>query len=105
MKDRSTNKDSAKVVKLGEEWGVSPDKSTLQGFVRENAAMGATLYTDDNPSSRGMVDFEHESVKHSAGEYVREQAHTNGVESFWLCSKEGFMAPTTRIATNISSDT
>ncbi len=49
MKDRSTNKDSAEVVKLGEEWGGSPDKPTLQGFVRENAVMGATLYTDDNP--------------------------------------------------------
>ncbi len=78
-------------MKLGEEWGGSPDKPTLQGFVRENAAMGATLYIDDNPSYRGMVDFEHESVKHSAGEYVREQAHTNGVESFWALLKRGYM--------------
>lgn len=91
MKDRETNKISAEVVKLGEEWGGSPDKPTLQGFVRENADLGATLYTDDNPSYRGMVDFEHESVKHSAGEYVREQAHTNGVESFWALLKRGYM--------------
>ena len=91
MKDRETNKISAEVVKLGEEWGGSPDKPTLQGFVRENAAMGATLYTDDNPSYRGMVDFEHESVKPCAGEYVREQAHTNGVESFWALLKRGYM--------------
>ena len=39
-------------------------------------------------------------MKHSAGEYVREQAHSNGVELFWLCPKEGFMAPTTRSASS-----
>ena len=26
--------------------------------------------------------IEHEAVKHSVGEYVRGQAHTNGIESF-----------------------
>ena len=90
MKDRSTNQFSAEVVKVGDEWGGSPDKPTLQGFVRENAACGAVLYTDDNPCYKGMVDFDHESVKHSAGEYVREQAHTNGVESFWALLKRGY---------------
>ena len=28
--------------------------------------------------------YDHESVNHSVGEYIREQAHTNGVESFWV---------------------
>ncbi len=32
----------------------------------------------------------HETVKHSVGEYVREQAHTNGMESFWSMLKRGF---------------
>ncbi len=27
---------------------------------------------------------------HSAGEYVRGQAHTNGVESFWALLKRGY---------------
>ena len=27
--------------------------------------------------------------KHSVGEYVRKQAHTNGVESFWSMLKRG----------------
>lgn len=31
-----------------------------------------------------------ESVKHSVGEYVRGQAHTNGVESFWSMLKRGY---------------
>lgn len=29
-------------------------------------------------------------MKHSEGEYVREQAHTNGVESFWALLKRGY---------------
>ena len=32
----------------------------------------------------------HQAVKHSVGEYVREQAHTNGVESFWSMLKRGY---------------
>ena len=52
--------------------------------------MGATLYTDDNPCYRGMIDFEHSAVTHSVGQYVDGQAHTNGVESFWALLKRGF---------------
>ena len=90
MKDRNTNRISAEVARVDDEWGAKWDKPTLQAFVRENAAKGSELYTDDNPCYRGMVDFEHESVKHSAGEYVRDQAHTNGVESFWAMLKRGY---------------
>ena len=32
----------------------------------------------------------HEAVKHSVSEYVRDQAHTNGIESFWALLKRGF---------------
>ena len=31
--------------------------------------------------------FDHESVRHSVGEYVRDMAHTNGIESFWATLK------------------
>ena len=34
--------------------------------------------------------FAHESVVHSVGEYVRGQAHTNGMESFWVLMKRGY---------------
>ena len=30
-------------------------------------------------------------MKHSAGEYVNEQAHTNGMESFWSMLKRGYV--------------
>ncbi len=36
-----------------------------------------------------MKGLYHEAVKHSAGEYVRGQAHTNGIESFWALLKRG----------------
>ena len=34
--------------------------------------------------------FDHETVNHSVSEYVRDQAHTNGIESFWATLKRGY---------------
>ena len=78
-KDRKTNKVRAKVIK-------NTDAKTLQSFVIETAADGATVYTDDAAAYKGMP-FEHESVRHSVGEYVNGMAHTNGIESFWSMLK------------------
>jgi transposase-like protein len=78
-KDRKTNKVKAKVVE-------NTDAKTLQKFVADSAADGATVFTDDAAAYRGMP-FDHESVRHSVGEYVRDMAHTNGVESFWSMLK------------------
>ena len=81
-KDRGTNRVSAAVVG-------NTDAKTLQHFVGERAAKGATVYTDDHGGYQGMP-FEHESVKHSISEYVNGQAHTNGIESFWATLKRGY---------------
>ena len=62
------------------------DAKTLQGFVVDHAAPGATVYTDEAAAYKGMP-FKHESVRHSTGEYVKEMAHTNGMESFWATLK------------------
>ena len=35
--------------------------------------------------------FDHESVNHSTGEYVRDMAHTNGMESHWSMMKRGYV--------------
>ena len=78
-KDRATNRVSAGVI-------ANPDKPTLQAFVEDHAAPDATVYTDDAAAYQG-IPFRHESVKHSVGEYVRDQAHTNGIESFWSMLK------------------
>ena len=78
-KDRKTNKVRARVAK-------DTDAKTLQKFVADTAAKGATVYTDDAAAYKGMP-FEHESVRHSVGEYVDGMAHTNGIESFWSMLK------------------
>ena len=81
-KDRETNQVSAAVA-------MSTDRQTLQGFVVERTAPDATVYSDEAAAYKGLP-FAHETVKHSIGEYVRDQAHTNGVESFWASLKRGY---------------
>ena len=58
----------------------------LQRFVQDRAAAGATVYTDSASAYRG-IPFSHEAVNHSIGEYVRGDAWTNGIESFWSVVK------------------
>ena len=82
-KDRSTRQVSAKVV-------TATDKATLQGFVIERAADGATVYTDEASAYEGLP-FNHEAVKHSGAEYVRGMVHTNGMESFWSMLKRAYI--------------
>jgi transposase-like protein len=65
-------------------------KTHLQRFVRANAREGATVTTDSFRSYNGLDDaYTHKTVNHSVGEYVRDQAHTNGIESFWALLKRG----------------
>ena len=40
---------------------------TMHEFVADRAAPGATVYTDDASTYKGMP-FDHEAVRHSAGE-------------------------------------
>ena len=46
------------------------------------------VYTDESKSYSGLPN--HESVVHSRGEYVRDDCHTNGIESFWSLFKRGY---------------
>ena len=66
----------------------STNAKTLQEFVTENTAPDAQTYTDESSSCQGL-DQLHETVCHTAGEYVREQASTNGIESHWAMLKRG----------------
>ncbi|MDE0261419.1 MAG: IS1595 family transposase [Bryobacterales bacterium] len=78
-KDRETNQVSAKVV-------ADTTADTLQSFVKDNADPEATVYTDDATAYESLP-FDHDSVKHSLGEYVKGDAHTNGIESLWSMLK------------------
>ena len=79
IKDRKTNKVKAQVVN-------STDSPTLQGFVHRNTEAGATVYTDEAAAYNGLR-RPHAAVRHSVGEYVRNMAHTNGIESHWATLK------------------
>lgn len=71
--------------------GITPTLSSrdVQSSVRENVEPSTLVLTDEHPSFRGLSrDFVHQTVNHSAGEYVRKfYIHTNGIESVWALFK------------------
>ena len=71
----------------------SMDAPTLSGFVRKTVSEKVDLLaTDENPAYDYVrVGTAHEKVKHSAGEYVRGEVHTNNIESFWSLIKRGMI--------------
>lgn len=83
MKSRDTNQIKAQVVE-------SEDKPTLQGFVTGNTTPATTVYTDEFRAFSGMP-RPHQTVGHGVGDWVRDKAHTNGLESFWAMLKRGYM--------------
>ena len=83
VKDRETNQVSAEMVER-------TDGPTLRGFVHDRTEPTATVYTDEARAYERLNRL-HEAVAHGAGEYVRGQAHTNGMESFWSMLKRGYI--------------
>ena len=81
-KDRETNQVYAKPIAF-------TDRQALHGFVEGATDVGAVVYTDEASAYQGMKHRSHWAVKHSAGEYVRDMAYTNGIESFWALLKRG----------------
>lgn len=65
--------------------------TTLIGFVADNAPAGAMVVIDELRSYRPLqrAGFNHLTVNHSVGEFVRDMARTNGIESFWALLKRG----------------
>ena len=80
VKARATKHVAATVVTA------TNDAATLQGFVGEHAAPGATVYTDDATAYESLP-FNHATVRHSLSEYVKGDIHTNGIESLWSMLK------------------
>lgn len=66
------------------------DKPTINFIMAKNILRGTDLHTDE---SRLYGDasqaFKHSSVKHSAGEYVRGNVHTNSAEGVFSIFKRG----------------
>ena len=82
VKDRKTKRVHAVVVD-------TIDADTLKGVVASSTKPGALVYTDGEAGYVGLP--RHAAVRHSVGEYVRGQIHTNGIESFWSMLKRGYV--------------
>lgn len=64
---------------------------TIESQIVQHAAFGSKIKTDDFLSySRIGKYYPHEAVAHGAGEYVRNETHTNTIESFWALFKRGY---------------
>jgi transposase-like protein len=72
---------------------VTPIRSLdlVHGAIHASVEVGSQLYTDDHMVFADLdgLFYRHETVNHSAGEYKRGAAHTNGIESVWAVLKRG----------------
>lgn len=70
------------------------DRATVESvgeILRQNVSKDAHLHTDESPLyTRNGKDFAvHETVKHTAGEYVRGEVSTNKCENYFSIFKRG----------------
>jgi len=69
------------------------DKATVHKAVYEHVDAGSQLHTDDAAVYQGLggLFFTHETVNHSAGEFVRDGVTTNSAESVFAILKRGLI--------------
>lgn len=67
------------------------DMANLHGAIYANVEPGSTVHTDEAPvyADLGGLFFNHTTVNHSEGEFVRQQVTVNGIESVWAVLKRG----------------
>ncbi|MPY70145.1 MAG: IS1595 family transposase [Alphaproteobacteria bacterium] len=103
------HRDKRKAVSAGGSWGKemvfslverggsvrsvhtpSVNAATLRPILIAQVDRASLLVTDDAGQYRHMKrDFNHEVVNHSAGEYVRGEAHTTTIEGYFSILKRG----------------
>ena len=101
---RGPRPDSNKTIVLGAlqrggdvRFRITGDRAakTLKTFLDSEVADAAdAIYTDDWGGYRTITfdeDTRHETVNHSAKEYVRGDVHTNGIESVWSLLKRSII--------------
>ena len=65
-------------------------KANLQAIIRGKVDLPSTIHTDGFRSYDGIVDMgyqKHYRVQHGEDEFVRGNAHINGIEGFWGFAK------------------
>src|SRR5713101_3878705 len=69
------------------------DKATIQEAIAQRVEAGSMLNTDEAGAYDGIkaLSFDHETVNHSAGEFVRGPVTTNSIESVFAVLKRGLI--------------
>lgn len=65
-------------------------RATLHPIIEENVKQGSEIHTDELLSYKGIdgKGYAHKRVNHGSGQYVKDDCHVNGVESFWSRLKQ-----------------
>jgi transposase-like protein len=71
---------------------IVPDvqRKTLQAVIRGRVSLDSIIHSDGWRGYNGLVDVgfdKHYRVNHSKNEFVAEDSHINGIESFWSFAK------------------
>ncbi|MBI3895285.1 MAG: IS1595 family transposase [Acidobacteria bacterium] len=63
----------------------TPSARTLVGIIRERVEPSATVFSDDYAAYKSVAKSHkrHDTVNHTAEEWVRGEVHTNNIESAW----------------------
>ena len=69
------------------------DAETVQTEIHRHVETGSTLHTDEAGAYAGIggMFFDHDTVNHSEGEFVRDTVTTNGIESVFAVLKRGLI--------------
>jgi transposase-like protein len=69
------------------------DTQTIQDVIVQNVEIGSTLHTDEHLAYTGMggLFFNHDTINHGKGEYVRDGVTTNSIESVFAVLKRGLI--------------
>lgn len=69
----------------------STDMDTIHRAIHANVEVGSTIHSDEASVYGGIggLFFGHDTVNHSAGEYVRNDITTNSIESVFAVMKRG----------------
>jgi transposase-like protein len=69
------------------------DAGTITDTIIQNVEVGSTLHTDEHLFYAGIggLFFDHDTINHSNGEYVRDGVTTNSIESVCAVLKRGLI--------------
>jgi transposase-like protein len=71
----------------------STDAGTIKGKILDRVDIGSTIYTDEAAVYQGLdgLLYSHDTINHTAGEYVRGSVSTNATESVFAVMKRGII--------------